>query len=35
MAESEVRVADVAGGKQRRYRVVQSEGKISCRIEEL
>ncbi|GAI72274.1 unnamed protein product, partial [marine sediment metagenome] len=26
---------DVAGGKQRRYRVVQSEGKISCRIEEL
>ena len=35
MAESEIRAADVAGGKQRRYRVVQSEGKISCRIEEL
>ena len=35
MAESEVRAADVAGGKQRRYRVVQNEGKTTWRIEEL
>ena len=35
MAESEVRAADVAGGKQRRYRVVQNEGKFTWRIEEL
>jgi len=35
MAENEVRAADVAGGKQRRYRVVRNEGKFTWRIEEL
>jgi len=36
MTENEVRAADVAGGKQRRYRrVVQNEGKFTWRIEEL
>ena len=35
MAESEVQAADVAGGKQRRYRVVQNKEKFTWRIEEL